>query len=163
MGIIEPAFTGLLWSALEIVVEKHLAHAQHINSLVYIWEEGTIPWTCAEHGAPGTCPGQEHWAYLAVGQRLRLRFSLGLNKQVQNCAFSLQEALTKRLCLVPLSPPPLSQQNRPKTGSIDKTITWSTCDFCQEPFSLVIMEVNTVQEVLQLFEFQIWLRFCFEN
>ena len=39
-------------------MEKHLAHARHINSLVYIWEEGKIPRTCAEHGAPGTCPGQ---------------------------------------------------------------------------------------------------------
>lgn len=44
-------------------------------------------------------------ANLAVGQRLRLKFSLGLNKQVQNCAFSLQEALTERLCWRPESLP----------------------------------------------------------
>lgn len=42
-----------------------------------------------EHGAPGTYPGQQRWAHLGVGQRLRLKFSLGLNKQVQNRVFSL--------------------------------------------------------------------------
>ena len=56
--------------------------------------------------------------------------------------------------LAPLSPSPTL--SRPRMGSIDKTVTWSTCEFCQEPFSLVIMEVNAVQEVLHLFEFQIW-------